>query len=123
VIAGIARPAGGVKSARTFSRRSSAASARRVARRYADRAAGDREVVGGSASAGPSQRTYRPDADTSFARTIGAMWSWVVIAVLYVLGIGFFRWLGGIGAAADAIQRWGHSAGVRRRDARSPSVF
>ena len=50
------------------------------------------------------------------------MWDWVVIAVLYVLGIGFFRWLGGIGAAADAIQRWGHSVGRRRGHAHSPST-
>ncbi len=58
----------------------------------------------------------------SFARIIRYMWGWVGIAVLYVLGMGFFRWLGGIGAAADAIQRWGHSAGVRRQHAHSPSV-
>jgi len=45
------------------------------------------------------------------------MWGWLGIAVLYVLGMGFFRWLGGIGAAADAIQRWGHSVGERRRQA------
>jgi len=43
------------------------------------------------------------------------MWGWVGIAVLYVLGMSFFRWLGGIGAAADAFQRWGHSTAVRRR--------
>ena len=56
------------------------------------------------------------------ARIISHMWGWVVIAVLYVLGIGFFRWLGGIGAAADAIQRWGHSVGRRRGHAHSPST-
>jgi len=43
------------------------------------------------------------------------MWGWVVACTLYVLGMGFFRWLGGIGAAASAIQRWGHSVGERRR--------
>jgi hypothetical protein len=44
------------------------------------------------------------------------MGEWLGIAALYVLGIGFFRWLGGIGAAADAIQRWGQaSARARRR--------
>jgi hypothetical protein len=47
------------------------------------------------------------------------MWRWIGIAVLYVLGMGFFRWLGGIGAAADAITRWGRASGVRRR--RTPS--
>jgi len=43
------------------------------------------------------------------------MWDWIWIAVLYALGMSFFRWLGGIGAAADAIQRWGHGVGERRR--------
>jgi len=43
------------------------------------------------------------------------MWSWIGIAVLYVLGMSFFRWLGGIGAAADAIERWGRATGKRRR--------
>ena len=47
--------------------------------------------------------------------SIGYMWEWILIAVLYVLGIGFFRWLGGVGAAADAIQRWGHVTAERRR--------
>ena len=46
--------------------------------------------------------------------------------VLYVLGLGFFRPLGGIGAAADAIERWGacrrRAASALRRasDERSP---
>jgi hypothetical protein len=43
------------------------------------------------------------------------MWSWIGIAVLYLLGMGFFRWLGGISAAADAISRWGHATAERRR--------
>ncbi len=50
------------------------------------------------------------------------MWDWVWIAVLYVLGIGFFRWLGGIGAAADAIQRWGHAHAERGRRVSSSST-
>jgi hypothetical protein len=48
-------------------------------------------------------------------RIISHMWAWILIAALYVLGIGFFRWLGGIGAAADAIQRWGQTTAERRR--------
>ena len=40
---------------------------------------------------------------------------WLVIGVLYLAGIGFFHWLGGIGAAADALQRWGHASAERRR--------
>jgi hypothetical protein len=47
------------------------------------------------------------------------MLSWIVIGVLYVLGIGLFRWLGGIGAAADAISQWGRATAARRRPAQS----
>jgi hypothetical protein len=43
------------------------------------------------------------------------MLSWLVIGALYVLGIGFFRWLGGVGAAADAISQWGRATAARRR--------
>jgi len=47
------------------------------------------------------------------------MWGWIWIAVLYVLGMSFFWWLGGLGAAADAIQRWGHATADRRRTSSS----
>jgi hypothetical protein len=47
------------------------------------------------------------------------MWSWLLIAALYVLGIGFFRWLGGVGAAGDAISRWGRATAERKRAAGS----
>jgi hypothetical protein len=50
------------------------------------------------------------------------MWGWILIGVLYVLGMGFFHWLGGIGAAADAIRRWGHSSAEHRRRTPSPSA-
>jgi hypothetical protein len=43
------------------------------------------------------------------------MWGWVWIVVLYLVSIGLLRWLGGVSAAADAIQRWGHAAAERRR--------
>jgi hypothetical protein len=33
----------------------------------------------------------------------------------------FFWWLGGLAAAADAIQRWGHATAVRRRPPSSPT--
>jgi hypothetical protein len=39
------------------------------------------------------------------------MWTWIWIALLYVVGMGFFYWLGGIGAAAKAIERWGRLVG------------
>ena len=43
------------------------------------------------------------------------MVSWLVIGALYVLGIGLFRWLGGVGAASDAIASWGRATAERRR--------
>jgi hypothetical protein len=42
------------------------------------------------------------------------MTSWIAVAVLYVLGIGLFQWLGGLGAAAEALRRWGQSSAERR---------
>jgi hypothetical protein len=44
------------------------------------------------------------------------MWSWIGIVSLYLFAIGGFRWLGGIGAAADAIEGWGRATIERRRD-------
>ncbi|HZT16049.1 MAG TPA: hypothetical protein VFA19_08880 [Gaiellaceae bacterium] len=49
------------------------------------------------------------------------MWGWLWVAALYVAGMGLFRWLGGIGAAADAIRRWGHASGERHRRRASSS--
>lgn len=49
------------------------------------------------------------------------MLRWIEIPILYALGMGFFLWLGGISAAADAISRWGRSTAERRRAAVSPS--
>jgi hypothetical protein len=49
------------------------------------------------------------------------VWGWVWIVALYVLGIGFFHWLGGIGAAGDAIERWGRATAERRRRTASSS--
>jgi hypothetical protein len=43
------------------------------------------------------------------------MTSWLGIGALYVLGIGFFRRLGGIAAASDAIARWGQATAECRR--------
>jgi hypothetical protein len=46
------------------------------------------------------------------------MVGWIAIGVLYVLSIGGFRWLGGIGAAGEALRQWGRS----RADARTRPV-
>jgi hypothetical protein len=58
-------------------------------------------------------RTNAPGAEP--ASYPDCMWSWIWIGALYVLGIGFFRWLGGIGAASEAIQNWGRVTASRRR--------
>jgi hypothetical protein len=51
------------------------------------------------------------------------MWTWIWIAILYVVGMGFFYWLGGIGAASKAIERWGHLVGKRsHNDAHAPNL-
>jgi hypothetical protein len=50
------------------------------------------------------------------------MWGWVLVAVLYVAGIGFFQWLGGIGAAAEAMRQWGQASAERRRRVSSSSA-
>ena len=42
------------------------------------------------------------------------MRDWIVIAVLYALFLACFRFLGGLGAAGDALRRWGKaSASIR----------
>lgn len=53
------------------------------------------------------------------------MWSWIVIVAGYVFSIFFFRLVGGINSAADAIQSWGRSSSVRRlrKSGHSPRSF
>jgi hypothetical protein len=48
------------------------------------------------------------------------MWNWILIVTLYLLGMGVFRLLGGLGAAGEAFRRWGASAS-RREPQVSPS--
>jgi hypothetical protein len=43
------------------------------------------------------------------------MWNWIMVAALYLLGMGFFALVGGVRAAGDAFRRWGESASHRRR--------
>jgi hypothetical protein len=50
------------------------------------------------------------------------MWGWLLIVALYVLGMGFFRWLGGISAASQALQRWGQVVGAAGNRSDSPSA-
>jgi hypothetical protein len=49
------------------------------------------------------------------------MITWIEIALLYLLGMGLLRWLGGISSAADAISRWGSATAERRHGAVSSS--
>ena len=46
---------------------------------------------------------------------------WIIIGLLYVFGIAFFRLLGGVDSAADAIQRWGRASARRRKNQTAPS--
>ena len=39
--------------------------------------------------------------------------SWVVVIVLYALGMGIFHLLGGLGAAGTALEQWGRSRAAR----------
>ena len=42
------------------------------------------------------------------------MRDWIALVILYILVLGLFRVLGGLGSAAEAFRRWGeHSAGPR----------
>jgi hypothetical protein len=43
------------------------------------------------------------------------MTGWIVVGILYALGMSFFRLIGGIGAAGEAFRRWGESTAARRR--------
>jgi hypothetical protein len=49
------------------------------------------------------------------------MWNWILIGSLYLLGMGTFRLLGGLGAAGEAFRRWGSSVSHRERQV-SPSA-
>jgi hypothetical protein len=49
------------------------------------------------------------------------VFTWIGIALLYLLGMGLFCWLGGIGSAADAFSRWGRATAERGRPETSSS--
>jgi hypothetical protein len=52
------------------------------------------------------------------------MVDWILIAVLYVLGIAFFRLIGGLDSAADGLKKWGGAYAARQRERnRLPSAF
>jgi hypothetical protein len=72
----------------------------------------DPDAINGSFTAGTISVRCGPCLGRG---TINRMWGSIWIVAVYLLSISLFRWLGGIGAAADAIQRWGHAVGERRR--------
>ncbi len=43
------------------------------------------------------------------------MWNWIMVGSLYLLGMGIFSLLGGLGAAGEALQRWGESVAHHKR--------
>jgi hypothetical protein len=47
------------------------------------------------------------------------MWSWAIVVILYVVGMGFFHLLGGLAGAADALESWGRNSSSAR-SGRSP---
>jgi hypothetical protein len=49
------------------------------------------------------------------------MREWIVVGVLYAVGMGFFHLVGGIDAAAEAFRRWGAASAARRARDRSSS--
>jgi len=49
------------------------------------------------------------------------MSEWMIAIVLYVLGIGVLRWLGGFAAAGDALREWGRATAMSRKTASSSS--
>lgn len=49
------------------------------------------------------------------------MREWIVIAVLYVLGMGMFSLLGGFRSAGEALQQWGRAWATRHAEHGSSS--
>ena len=45
---------------------------------------------------------------------------WLIVAVLYVLMLVLFRWLGGFASAGRAFSEWGRSSSTVRPDPSSP---
>lgn len=43
------------------------------------------------------------------------MLDWIVIGVLYLVSIGFFRLIGGLDSAADGLKKWGGAYAEHQR--------
>ena len=46
------------------------------------------------------------------------MQDWIIIVALYMLGMGLFQILGGLGAAADALKTWGARSSIQNNHVR-----
>ena len=49
------------------------------------------------------------------------MGSWIAVGVLYALGMGAFRLVGGMSSAMDALRDWGRASAERSRPTPSSS--
>jgi hypothetical protein len=49
------------------------------------------------------------------------MTDWIIIAILYAFGAGFFWLLGGIKAAGEALRRWGKASSAVKASPSSSS--
>jgi hypothetical protein len=49
------------------------------------------------------------------------MLTWIVVLVLYAVGMGLFHILGGLSAAGEAIENWGRASAAEREQQLSPS--
>jgi hypothetical protein len=49
------------------------------------------------------------------------MTGWILIAVLYLVGMGFFGLVGGFGSAGEAFRRWGRASSHLRSNPGSSS--
>jgi hypothetical protein len=47
------------------------------------------------------------------------MHDWIIIVALYGLGMGLFQILGGLGAAAEALKKWGAGSSIENNQVRS----
>jgi hypothetical protein len=47
---------------------------------------------------------------------------WIILVGLYVFGICVFNFLGGVGAAGEALRRWGRASAGGEKTPASPSV-
>lgn len=66
----------------------------------------------------------RPSARRRLGVRETVVLDWIIIGVLYVAGIGFFRFIGGLDSASEGLRRWGAAyAEQRRATNRLPSAF